>query len=527
LLLTTFFKTLHGKLSLILLGLLCLVGCLSVPLALFTTQKYQQETAQSLNRPLAASLAAHLAATHLLSEDPAVLRQARAEIKALMVINPDIAVYLLDARGTVLTFSGAPDELRRHRVALAPLRRFLGGSDPLPILDDDPRASEGQKTFSVAPILAAGQNSAGAGRGYVYVVLSGPQPQSVPGLLKDSNILRSSAGALVIVLALVAAAGLLFFRLLTRRLRWLTVSIETFRDQDYRDPDAVLSARLFTPWPGITPPRDEIDRLGLVHLQMTNRIRGQILALAHADTHRRETISNISHDLRTPLAALHGYLETLLIKEGTMTPQERRASIQVAIRHSERLAKLIGELFELAQLDSREVELHLEPFSLGDLVQDVVQQHQLVARQKNLQVQALLPSALPFVSADIALIERVLDNLMENALRYTPGGGSVTLSLVPQAGKIEVRVADTGSGIRREDLPHIFERFYRAASQPERPSSAGLGLAIVKRILELHGSAISAESVPDQGTSFTFHLPIHVLGSRDVPGSRDENVTIA
>jgi len=515
----TFFKTLHGKLSLILLGLLCLVGCLSVPLALYTTQKYQQETSQSLNRPLAASLAAHLAAAHLLSEDPAVLRQARAEIKALMVINPDIDVYLLDARGTVLTFSGAPAELRRRRVALAPLRRFLGGSDPLPILDDDPRASEGQKTFSVAP--------AGAGRGYVYVVLSGPPPQSVPGLLKDSNILRSSAGALVIILALVAAAGLLFFRLLTRRLRWLTVSMETFRDQDYRNPDSVLTARLFTPWPGITPPRDEIDRLGLVHLQMTNRIRGQILALAHADTHRRETISNISHDLRTPLAALHGYLETLLIKEGTMTPQEQRAYIQVAIRHSERLAKLIGELFELAQLDSREVKLRLEPFSLGDLAQDVVQQHQLVAHQKDLQVQAQIPSALPFVSADIALIERVLDNLMENALRYTPEGGSVTLSLAPQAGKIEVRVADTGSGIRREDLPHIFERFYRGASQPERPSSSGLGLAIVKRILELHGSTISAESVPDQGTSFIFHLPIHVPGSRDIPGSRDENVTIA
>jgi len=151
---TSLFKTLHGKLSLILLGLFCLVGCLCVPLTLYMTRTYQQEAAQKLNRPLAASLAGHLAASHLLSEDPAVLRQARAEIKALMVINPNIDVYLLDAQGTVLTYSGAPEALRRHRVALVPLRRFLSASAPLPVLDDDPREAHGQAVFSVAPFPA-------------------------------------------------------------------------------------------------------------------------------------------------------------------------------------------------------------------------------------------------------------------------------------------------------------------------------------------------------------------------------------
>jgi len=228
-----------------------------------------------------------------------------------------------------------------------------------------------------------------------------------------------------------------------------------------------------------------------------------------ADTHRREMVSNVSHDLRTPLAALHGYLETLLMKEGSMTPQEQREYLQIALRHSERLAKLVGELFELARLDSREVQVNLEPFSLGELVQDVVQQYHLGAQQKSLRLRALLPDDLPLVYADIALIERVLDNLLENALRYTPEGGSVTLSLAPQPGRIEVRVADTGSGIRQEHLPHIFERFYRVPAQPEKPGCAGLGLAIAKRILELHGGTIRVESVPDQGTSFTFRLPVH------------------
>ena len=505
------FKTLHGKLSFILLGLFCLLGCLLVPLTLYMTQRYQQEVAQRLNRPLAESLAAHLAASHLLSEDPAVLQKARAEIKALMVVNPNIDVYLLDAHGAVLTYSGSLEELRRHQVALKPLRRFLSPASPLPIFGDDPREARGQTVFSAAPF------SAETTSGYVYVVLSGRRAESAPGLLKDSGILRSGLGALLLILALVFAAGLLLFRLLTRRLRWLMVSMETFRDQNFDNPDAVLTARLFTPWAGIAPPRDEIDRLGLVHLQSTNRIRGQVLALAHADAKRREMVSNVSHDLRTPLAALHGFLETLLIKEGRMTPGEQQEYLRAALRHSERLTKLIDDLFKLAQLDAREVELHLEPLALDDLVQDVVQHYDLAVRQKGLRLQVLVSGLLPFVSADIALIERALDNLLDNALRYTPPGGLLTLSLTPQAGRIEVRVADTGSGITEKDLPYIFERFYRAPGQPGQPGSAGLGLAIVKRILELHGSAIQAESVSGSGTAFMFSLPVHVSPGEPLP----------
>jgi len=507
-------KTLHGKLSLILLGLLCLMGGLSIPLTLFSTQRYQQEVAQNLNRTLAASLAAHLAAKGLLSQNPTVLRKARAEIKYLMAINPNIDVYLLDNRGAVLAYSGTPGQVRRGRVALRPLRRFLSRAAPLPILGDDPRTTGGQKVFSVASIPADALRTRGHDRGYVYVILNGEHYATASELLGRSDVLRSSVWALVGILLLVSAAGVLLFRLLTRRLRWLTVSMETFRDQDYRDPDAVLSARLFTPWPGITPPRDEIDRLGMVHLQMTNRIRGQVLALAHADTRRREMVSNVSHDLRTPLAALHGYLETMLMKEGSMTAQEQRDYLQVALRHSERLAKLVSELFELARLESRKVEVHPEPFSLSELVQDVVQQHQLSAEQKHVRLTALLPQNLPSVFADIGLIERVLENFLENALRYTPEGGSVIIKLMQESGNIAVQIADTGIGIRQEDLPHIFERFYRVPDQQVKPGCAGLGLAIAKRILELHGSTITVNSVLDQGTTFLFNLPIYTIVSQ-------------
>ena len=140
-------------------------------------------------------------------------------------------------------------------------------------------------------------------------------------------------------------------------------------------------------------------------------------------------------------------------------------------------------------------------------MQDVAQKFQLAAQNAGLRLEARFAPDLPFVCADIGLIERVLENLIENALRYTPAGGIVTLALDPASGGVRVTVKDTGRGIREQDLPHIFERYYRVEDQPDMPGCAGLGLAITKRILELHGSEITVSSEPAKGTTFAFVLP--------------------
>ena len=490
-------KTLHGKLSAVLLGLLCLTCLLYLVLLASTTRTYLQESDQKLNRRLARDLTDHLAARDLLRSDPQTRARARAEIKELMAINPSVEVYLLDTRGAVQAYSGAPSEVKRRQVALGPLRRFEAGG-PLPILGDDPRSAARRKAFSAAAYSGPG------GSGHVYVILGGQESDSSARMLAGSVILRSSLGLAGVIGLLVLGAGLLLFYGLTRRLRWLTTSMETFRDQDYRHPDAVLSARLFTPWPGIVGRRDEIDRLGMVHLEMTNRIRGQILALAQADTLRRELVGNVSHDLRTPLAALQGYLETLLMKEGELSPAQQREYLMTALRHSERLAALVGELFELARLESQETQARPEPFALGELAQDMTQQFGLAGEKKGVSLRLDAPEDLPFVLADIGLISRVLENLLENAVRHTPAGGQVVVRLARAGDRIALQVADTGEGIPPEHLPHVFERFYRV---PGAGGGSGLGLAIARRILDLHGSRLGVESEPGRETVFSFSLP--------------------
>ena len=253
---------------------------------------------------------------------------------------------------------------------------------------------------------------------------------------------------------------------------------------------------------------DEIDSLGENFNQMANQLDQQLHELASNDAKRRELIASVSHDLRTPLTSMYGYLETLSLKSDTLTEQERQNYINIATKQSKRLIQLVSELFELSKLDSVETLLSIEAFSLGELIQDVSQKYELTAKNKNIQIITNFGQNMPFAYGDIALIQRVLENLMDNAITNTPNGGSITLELNEQNENIRVMIADTGVGIPEEDLPHIFERFFhRDRTATVDKQGTGLGLAIANRIVSLHGSTIEAKSRINEGTTFLFHIP--------------------
>jgi signal transduction histidine kinase len=488
------FRSLYSKLAAVLLGLFCLVGVSFVLITMFSTEMYQQEVNQKLNR----DLAEHIVAEKLLLQNNRINKEALEEIfHMLMVINPTIELYLLDTEGNILAFSAPPGKVKRKQVDLGAVKKWLSGDATLPVLGDDPRDPEGRKVFTIARIPEQGKLE-----GYLYIILGSQVYDSVVQKLQGSYILRVSVWVISACLLFALIAGLLLFALLTVRLRKLTTAMDTFKKS------GTLDQKNLPP----TEPSylvDEIDRLCSTFKQMAERIGEQIEELREADTLRRELVANVSHDLRTPLATLQGYIETLLLKDSSLTVEDRLSYLKIAISHCKRLSKLVSELFELAKLDSNQTNVQRERFNMGELIQDVVQKFQLNAKEKQVNIITNIGQEFTFVNADIGLVERTLENLIENALRHTPQGGSISIGLKPDQENLMVQVSDTGCGIPQKELPRIFDRFYQLdKSRNAKHGYSGLGLAIAKRIIDLHESQIKVVSELNKGTTFSFLLPV-------------------
>jgi signal transduction histidine kinase len=510
-------RQLHVRAGGVALLLLLLLGGTLFWVVRHYTERSAMEVMQRSNLGLAQYVVDHQSAALIQANGQP--DQARVQDLAMhvMAINPAVEVYLLNSEGRVLAhalrdFKGADPV--GARVSLAPIQKLLSTPPAvlrLPLLGDDPR--QGQQTgalgaaVSVAPLVAPPSIAPGvatpAQAGFLYIVLNSQNLQTVAASLANSDALRALLAALS--LATLAAALVLYGALqkLTRPLRELTTELGAFRHEtDATD----------TP-----PPKSEIAVLRSAAATMQARIAQQFSRLEESDQLRRELVSNISHDLRTPLSSIRGYVETVLLRGDGLDANTRSVHLTTALRHVNILDKRIADLFELSKLDAGRVQPTVEVFCLAELLQDVVQNYQLTAQQRGVRLGLSVGSQRQArVSADIALIERVLQNLVDNALRYTAQDGEVTLGLTAQGSQLQVSVSDTGRGIAQEHLPHIFERYWRASDvepseHAESPSpqstSSGLGLAIVKRIVELHGSVVQVHSELRQGTRIEFALP--------------------
>jgi len=485
------FRQLSNKLVLALLGLLLLLSAGFIGFALWGTPVFLQELNQQLNLNLASNIVKE---KKLIINNKVNQKDLHSVFMGLMLVNPMIEVYLADPQGKLLAWHAPDGVVKRQSIDIEPIKKFIGQQVRFPLLGNDPRDLKRNKVFSAAEI-----KHRGILQGYLYVVLGGQAHDTVAKMLESSYILRLWVGAIVVCLLLAMASGFFIFRLITRRLGLLAEGMEKFKHNDFKTP--VELAPFFDGSPG-----DEIDHLGATFREMSERITQQVKLLEHNDSARRELVANVSHDLRTPLASLQGYLETLSLKGDQLSDEDRKNYIEIAWRESKYLQKLIAELFELSTLENKGARLHFEPFSMSELVQDVAQKFQLVAKSKHLELSTILPGQPAFVSADIGLIQRVLENLIENAIKYTPPGGQIDISLVNGDNSVATRIADSGQGIDQEALPHIFERFYRV-DKHRSEAGTGLGLAITKRILQLHNSTIDVTSVLNCGTSFSFQLP--------------------
>lgn len=222
---------------------------------------------------------------------------------------------------------------------------------------------------------------------------------------------------------------------------------------------------------------------------------------------RRELVANVSHELRTPLSIIQGYLENLLDEPG-LAREETGAILRIMQRHSQRLNALVGDMLTLSRLEARSEALEPGPVRLEEFAAELFEDWKLKLEAKHLKAVVHVPADLPPLLADRFRLQQVFHNLLDNAVRYSPPGGTITLRACAQGGQVTVEMEDQGPGISAAHLPHIFERFYRVDKGRSREGGGtGLGLSIVKQIIAAHGGTVSARSEPGKGTVIVLELP--------------------
>ncbi len=300
----------------------------------------------------------------------------------------------------------------------------------------------------------------------------------------------------IIVSAVVILFSLLITRLLTRPVEALTVAAEQMKRGKYTERVAVPKTQ------------DELGQLALTFNAMADTIESDVNELRRQDGMRRELIANIAHDLATPLTAVQGFSEALA-DDLISKPEARHETAQLIGREVQRLRRLVADMQQMSSLESGQIKLDLAPLDMYELVDETLAVLTPECEEAGIQVHNEIITNTPLVLADSDRITQVLLNLLDNARRHTPRGGTITVSGQREEKMLKVSIQDTGVGIDAKDLPHIFERFYRAdRSRTGATGGSGLGLSIVKAILTAHKGNIGAESTPGQGTCVWFTLPL-------------------
>src|SRR5260221_1849032 len=483
------YKSLYWRIALGYIALLALLLLVQTGLSVWLTNRMWGRASRTPEQ-LAQLVAQDLSTRLERSPDTDVERYLRDKYGA--GYQPFAVVILGDAR----TFSNRPTAVppnlgRDARLRLAgrdPERRPLGGMGP-----DGPR----QPFAHYVDVMVGGIR-----QGVVGVPL-GPPPLAV-GLRELAPILIWVGIALLGLGAAVMA--LLIFRPTQLRLLGLEEAARALGEgcTDVRANEAG---------------GDEVSALSSTFNRMAADLEARATALAESDRARRQLLADVSHELMTPLSAIRGYVETLGMPELTLDEDTRRPYLDIAHQETHKLEAIIGNLLDLARLESGGDTLEHEEVLADDLFRRVADRHRPTLVERGIRLSSATAPGTPHIWGDADRLEQALQNVAANAIRHTPDGGAVTLVAQPAGDRVRITVSDTGPGIPPEHLPHIFDRFYKADASragTRVPSGSGLGLSIVRAIVVRHGGDIHASNGTDGGAMFTMVLP-GAEGSRRDP----------
>jgi signal transduction histidine kinase len=495
------------RLALVLAALLLAYGALVAALAGRVAAEHEQEALQRLSHGLARHIVGHWPEISVKDRRQAAQAEREKLLSMLMVVNPGIQAYVLDADGRVEAYIGEPGMVRRHQVDLDAVRAFLAGA-PLPLRGTDPMGGAQTRIFSAA--MFPPRPGDVRPPGYLYIVLDGQARDQVALQLSWRRIWQGGLLAGVLGLLATVLVGVFTFRRLTLPLHRLAQRLRSYRPR--------LDQADGAHGQGPLPVGDEVRTLAVAFEDLTQRLEHQAQR-EHAQAHaHREMMAGLAHDLRTPLTALHGHIEALLGPDHPSSSADKPAQppvsmqaklLHAALAQSDKVRRLSQQLFELAALQSTREVGHRERFLLDELVTDTVQKFEIAHAMPPVTLGGPPPGALE-VEGDLHLIERALTNLIDNAVKHAGGQSAVRVSVSRSDGVAQVWVEDAGPGLPTD----VAQRLSLGQSLRDPPLQragggiGGLGLAIAQRVAQLHGGSLRPVSAPEGGTRLCLALPL-------------------
>jgi len=449
---------------------------------------FYQASTQLLNKDVAAHIAKF---TSPFEQDGLNKQKADSVFYQAMVISPSVEVYFLDTMGNVIYYHGAPDEIRLPSMSLKSIHDYLNSGRQIYIKGPDPRDPSNPKIFSAAPV----EGKSGK-LGYIYVVLGSTEYRNVSNMLYKSH-----AGSLLMI-------TFLFILLLTML---LTVLYVNRLQRNYKKLIGVLG-KMEAGDLGVRFPENENNDLLPVTKafnQMAGRLQDNMDKLKKAEVERQEFTTNISHDLRTPLAIARGYAETLLMNmENDSIPLSKMQDYSgLIVSNIQTVEHMVQQLLDLSKMEAAGLAPEKQPFVFSEIVQEFIHSITLTAMEKKISLTISNGENISWISADIRMMERVVQNLLTNAIKFTPEGGDISISLINESGELIFQITNSGEAMSASVFQWLNED--KRESSVNRPYHHGLGLVIVKTTLQLHHFPIEAGYVPNAGNRISFRMPVN------------------
>ncbi|MDQ6762322.1 MAG: HAMP domain-containing histidine kinase [Bacteroidota bacterium] len=476
------------RITILIFALITVLCVLFILITYLATTHFYQASTQLLNKDVAGHIAKF---SSPFDKNGINKRKADSVFQNAMVLSPSAEVYFLDTSGNVIAFHAPKDSIRLWNLSLNNIKEYIQSAGKKYIKGPDPKDPDNPKIFSASEV-----NYNSHKLGYIYVILGSNEYRNVSQMLFSSHVSSLAIEAFCIIILISIIISFVYLNSIQRSFKRMVGVLKKFEEGDFKARFKIKEQH------ELAPVTQAFNKMADLLVYNVDRLTG-------LENTRKDFIAHISHDLRTPLSIARGYTETLLIKmqDGSLTSEELDSYIQMILNKIFNVEHLVTMLFELSKIESSDFKLKAEPFVLSEIVQETVNTFQLPAKEKSIDLKCTQCQYHVWINADVSMMERVIQNLMENAVKNTPVDGVIKVGLSVEDNSLAFHIENTGEPLSQELITWINSPTVDD-ERTTKPSRSGLGLVIVKKILYLHGSQLRVNVTDNATNIFSFSLPV-------------------